>query len=493
MKFSSSTAVCFIFFSLLACTKSKDKNDQNHSNNLSQFSVNVLERTPATALIQWDSSLNKLNTESVKYRVILENNIVDDNLYRLTDTIFNLQKNKTYKGKVVAYLSTGDSTFAEFSLSTYEGFLYAYTNDRGSLSRFGCFNAYPVSNAQVQPSIWRYNTGVVRTPTISNDTMFVVVDNKLQAVNANTGVNIWQGPANFNFITTVTYAAGKLYACASTGELVCMNSSNGQVLWTFRSVNSYIYLNSVPVYDNNKVFVAVTNFSYAEMHAVDAVTGQKIWTYGLRHSTTDRPLATKGVVVFSGDGMATALDQNTGNVKWTKNLESNGSQFNPIPVDDKVLVHATGALFALNLQTGNQDWIHYNFTTLKHCVTGNGMIYFCKDSSTYIPATDRSYIKCISAKDGHEIWRQGGGRVDEYHSQLVFGKDKIYSVYIADLTNSDMAMVPRIMAYNATTGKPDNTFTDFNPVAPNWYEGVRTFCVKRDGVVYYPSSHGNYQ
>lgn len=497
MKLYLSLGVYFIFFCLLACTKSKNENDDQNagkSDNLTQFVVKVLERTPETALIQWDSSFNKLNTEQVKYRVILENNIVEDKLTRLKDTIFNLQKNKTYTGKVVAYLSNGDSTFSGFNLSTYEGFLYAYTNDGFGLSRFGCFNAYPVSNTPVQPSIWRYNTGAVRTPTLSNDTMFLVADNKLQAVNAITGSNIWQGPANISFITTATYAGGKLYACAGTGELVCLNSSNGQVLWTYRSANSYVNFNSVPVCDNNKVFVAVTNLSNAELHAVDAVTGQKIWIYSFRATISPRPLAAKGVVVLSGDGQATAVDQNTGNIKWTKNLASGGNQFNPIGVDDKVLVHASGALFALNLQTGNEVWIHYNFTSLSHCVTGNGMIYFCKDSATYLSQgySDRRYLKCISAKDGHEIWRQGG-RVDEYHSQLVFGKDKIYSVYISDLTSSDMSMVPRIMAYNATTGEPDNNFTSFNPVAANWYEGVQTFCVKRDGVVYYPSSHGNYQ
>jgi outer membrane protein assembly factor BamB len=501
MKLSLSIGVYFIFFCLLACTKSKNEHDDQNagkSDNLTQFVVKVLERTPETALIQWDSSLNKLNTGQVKYRVILDGNMVEDNLTRLTDTLFNLQKNKTYAGKVVAYLSTGESTFSEFNLSTYEGFLYAYTNDRSGLSRFGCFNAYPVSNAPVQPSIWRNNTGDVRTPTLSNDTMFLVVDNKLQAVNANTGINIWQGPANISFITTATYARGKLYACASTGELVCLNSSNGQVLWTFRSANTYVNLNSVPVCDNNKVFVAVTNFTNAEMNAVDAVTGQKIWTYNFRTTICQRPVAAKGVVVFSSGwhGQVFAVDQNTGDLKWTKkDLATVGEdQFNPIPVDDKVLVHTSGALYALNLQTGNEDWIHYNFTRLTHCVTGNGMIYFCKDSSTYIyQGTDRSYIKCISAKDGHEIWRQGG-RAEEHHSQLVFGKDKIYSVYISRLRGgSDLETTPRIVAYNATTGKPDNNFTNFNPVSANRYESVYTFCVKRDGVVYYPSSHGNYQ
>jgi outer membrane protein assembly factor BamB len=496
MKLNISTAVYIILFCLAACSKSKNEHDDQgpeNSVNLTPFSVKVLERTPLNAILQWDSCINKLNSEPVKYRVILENKIVKDSLTRLTDTLLNLEKNRTYTGKVVAYISTGDTTFSDFNLSTYDGQLFAYTNDGFSTSRFGCFNLYPIPRIQTQPSIWRYATGSVRTPTLSNDTMFLVVDNKLQAVNANTGVNIWQGPATISFITTATYSAGKLYACANTGELVCLNSSNGQVLWTYRSPLSYLNFNSVPVVDNNIVIVGIVNFSHGEMHAVDALTGQKIWLYAMNTSICQRPLAVNGVVVISSGiaGRIFALSASTGKLIWEKaNLSSVGrDSFEPVYIDGKVLAHTYGPLYALDLKTGTTIWeYNSNGRSLSNCVTGNGMVYFCKDSigPIYSGYSDRTLLKCISAKDGHEIWSQGGTMESEYYSHPVFAKDKVYCIY----KNGFSA---RLMAYNATTGARDIPISNSSPVPAILYEELYNFCIKRDGINYYPSSHGNYQ
>ncbi|OQP40771.1 hypothetical protein A4H97_14225 [Niastella yeongjuensis] len=499
MKLPLPIAVIVVLSCFLACSKSKnDQNDQNgQSGNFTSFTVKVLERNPETALLQWDTAFYKVNSKPVLYRVILENTIVADSLYKLTTTIYNLQKNKTYKGKVVAYTDARDTTFAEFNIDSYEGFLYAYTGGATSslTPLFGCYNTYPVTKAITpQPYIWRISAGEMQSPTLSGDTVFLVSDRKLLAVNATTGNSIWQSTASYSLLTSATYAAGRLYACDLNGLLVCFNSSNGQVLWTYKSATTYVKFDAIPVVDNNKVFVSFID--NGAIDAVDATSGQNIWTATNKYSIgCKRVLATQGVVVFNSgaNGQVTALDENTGNIKWTKNgLATGDNRFNPVTVDDKVLVNSGGgALYALNLQTGTQAWIHYNFTPLSDCVAGNGMIYFCKDSTTY-PGSgttgDESYIKCISAKDGHEVWRHGGGKYLEVYSGLVFGKDKVYARY-----QSGPAEPETIIAYNATTGVLDTAFYFNTPISRTYPYGLKAFCLKRDGVVYYPGSHGNYR
>jgi outer membrane protein assembly factor BamB len=485
--------VSFIFIYLLGCSKTnneKDSQDLTKKENLTQFSVRVIERTPATAIIQWDSSKNKINNELVKYRIILSDIKIKDSLTRLTDTLLNLEKNKTYSGKVVAFI-TGDTSVSEFTLSTYDGQLYAYTKESSSTgpSRFGCFNAYPVTVGENQPSMWRFNADNLLTPTLVNDTIFMVSNNKLQAINATTGTNIWQGPVDIDFVTSVTYNAGRLYACSGTGTLVCLNSSTGQVLWNYTSA-TYGNFNTNPVIDNNIVFVAPANRSIGEVHAVNAITGQKIWSYGFNDGICKRPLATKGVVVIiSGvNGRAFALDANTGNLLWNKtDLGQVGLDwFNPVYVDGKVLVSTLGTICALDLKTGITKWRYESVQYAYHCVTGNEMVYFCKDT-TFSRGSYGTSIKAISAKDGHEVWSRNVGTYSTYYSNLVFAKDKIYSIY------STIGISPKIVIFNATTGEMDLRFAYSNPVTLKLYESVLDFIIKRDGVVCYPSSHGNYQ
>ncbi|MFL5744213.1 MAG: hypothetical protein ACJ751_06080, partial [Niastella sp.] len=73
------------------------------------------------------------------------------------------------------------------------------------------------------------------------------------------------------------------------------------------------------------------------------------------------------------------------------------------------------------------------------------------------------------------------------YSNLVFAKDKIYATY------RSIMLSPVIVTFNATTGKMDTKFVNNNPVTLNLYEGVLDFIVKRDGIICYPSTHGNYQ
>jgi outer membrane protein assembly factor BamB len=482
--------ICLLSSCVLACTKpNHDDSDPNSSSHLARFTVSVLERTPATAIIKWDSSKNNISSELVKYRIILDNKVVKDNLTRLTDTLTALEKGKTYTGKVVAFI-TGDTTFSEFSLSTYEGQLYAYTSDEYSLWRFGCFNAYPVPGVQNQPSMWRFNARNVIVPTLSNDTLFMVVNDKLQAVNATTGSTIWQAPVDSSFSTAVTYVAGRLYICSNTGTLVCLNSGTGQPLWSYGYGTFNTFFNSVPVVDNNMVIVSPVNHSVGEIHAVNALTGQKIWSYNINYSICDRPLATKGVVVINSGmaGLALALDESTGHLLWSKtDLGKVGmEQFDPVYVDGKVLVGTIGTVYALDLKTGAGVWQYESGNRASFCVAGNDMVYLCKDS------VDMYYgyytiVKGISAKDGHLVWSRGGEAASMYYSDLVFAKDRLYGVFKASYVTA------ALVTFSATTGSTDISFANNNPVTLNLYEGVRNFIIRRDGVVYYPSSHGNYQ
>jgi hypothetical protein len=69
-------------------------------------------------------------------------------------------------------------------------------------------------------------------------------------------------------------------------------------------------------------------------------------------------------------------------------------------------------------------------------------------------------------------------------------RDKVYSLEEYSF-NPDYNK--RIVAFNATNGNRDSFVDKNNPVPLNQYEHVFDYCVKRDGKVYYPFTHGNYE
>jgi outer membrane protein assembly factor BamB len=478
---------CCVFFLLASCSKDESTNT---TGSLQSFNVTVVERTSISAVIQWDSCVNTINNEIPKYRVILRDRVVHNNLSKLTDSLISLNKDTVYNGKVVAYISTGDTTFASFTISTYQGVVYAatYSTSNSSVSRLGCFNSYPILGVQPQPSIWRNNTPQVSSLTFSNDTLFAIMGNRLTAVNAKTGSTLWQTTTNLNYSTMATYNNGRLYACTNLG-LTAFNSSSGQVVWTYSSPAPYGPFNSTPVVDGGKVFIAITNYLQGQIHGVDVVTGTKIWSATYNNTICQKPLAANGVVVIiSGtNASATAYNSNTGAILWTKTglgASIGLDQFNPILSDGNVLVHTSASLHAFNLQTGSQVWEFgsANGNLLLECVTGNGMIYF----STQIYGTNNSDVFCINAKTGKLIWRTPSPSTLNY-SDLIFAKDRLYCL------RSYVSYFNALYTFNALTGEEDIFFVGINPITTNQFEIINALIIKRDDVVCYPSYHGNYK
>jgi alcohol dehydrogenase (cytochrome c) len=129
-----------------------------------------------------------------------------------------------------------------------------------------------------------------------------------------------------------------------------------------------------PMVYNGKIFVTG---SYSRLYAVDAKTGDKLWEYNHRLpegilpccDVINRGAALYGDLAIFGtlDGMAVALDQNTGKVVWKTTLGDYAAGVTithaPIIAKGKVLVAIAGSEFgvvgkvsALDAATGKIIW-----------------------------------------------------------------------------------------------------------------------------------------
>ena len=101
---------------LFSCTKPNDpSNPPQGISILSPFRVTVLDRTVSQASIIWTESLNLGSYDTVKYKVVINNRVVDSNLTRRYDTLRNLSGDTAYAGVVWAYTKSGDTSSATFS------------------------------------------------------------------------------------------------------------------------------------------------------------------------------------------------------------------------------------------------------------------------------------------------------------------------------------------------------------------------------------------
>jgi alcohol dehydrogenase (cytochrome c) len=151
-------------------------------------------------------------------------------------------------------------------------------------------------------------------------------------------------------------------------QITAANAGNLVSKWTYH-VSGANHLEATPLVYDGVMYVTNTN----EVHAVDARSGRRIWTWrdqGSKRDSVNRGVALLGNRVFfiTGDCRLMALDRRTGGVLWAAQYASlNDGHFAtmaPLALKDRVIVGVGG---------------------------GDGGI--------------RGFVAALSADDGHELWR----------------------------------------------------------------------------------------
>jgi len=117
------SSILYFIFSLsiigITCKKIDSRPPVVTSNILGSFTASVTNRTPNTALVSWSTPTNSNNTDTIKYRVILEGNTIANNLTANSIPLNNLVANTTYSGRVEAFTASGDTASAPFTVGIY--------------------------------------------------------------------------------------------------------------------------------------------------------------------------------------------------------------------------------------------------------------------------------------------------------------------------------------------------------------------------------------
>jgi len=131
------------------------------------------------------------------------------------------------------------------------------------------------SNGQL---LWNYSVGtagvIYSSPAIVNGVVYVGSEGgNLYALNATTGVKLWNYSTGGSIWSSPAVANGVVYVGSNDSNVYALNATSGVKLWNY-TTGSVVY--SSPAYTNGVVYVGSEG---GNLYALNANNGTKLWNY----------------------------------------------------------------------------------------------------------------------------------------------------------------------------------------------------------------------
>jgi outer membrane protein assembly factor BamB len=247
--------------------------------------------------------------------------------------------------------------------------------------------------------IWTLNVGspISAAPAYSDGLVFFGTQNpgEIYAVDASTGLIDWQyeAPPGAAVNSSAAVVNGMVISGSSDGSLLCLNESDGELLWNSHVGSGRL---SSPAVQNDTVFVSTTLGAYA----VDLSTGMVIWHFATSWPVTSCPAVADGLVFVAAENndRLFVLNEGTGQPVWIVDC---GGFLTPPAVDSSKQLVIVGSkdfsLYCLNEYTGSPNWQYTNGPNYlaDTTISANGMVYV---------GTSDGVLHCVNEDTGQEIW-----------------------------------------------------------------------------------------
>jgi outer membrane protein assembly factor BamB len=254
--------------------------------------------------------------------------------------------------------------------------------------------------------------GTIYAPVATRDGVAYVgtTGGVMNAVNTSTGKFVWTYSAGRPLHGEALPTGDALYFVCDDGFLHKLNRADGKLIWKYDLgdvavgrvvahpvVYDWDYMGPKPVIADDVVYVGSGDGS---MHAVNAVTGQRIWRFASKGKVRADALVEGQRVIFGSlDNGVYALNRATGEQLWRQETRAPVTS-TPAMIDGKVVVGNRGAgLLALNPENGEIAWRSIQWGSW---VESTAVPY---GDSFYIGASDMRRTTRYNPKDGHVIWR----------------------------------------------------------------------------------------
>jgi parallel beta-helix repeat protein len=266
----------------------------------------------------------------------------------------------------------------------------------------------------------------------------------LWALNETNGQPIWSYPVEEMPYNSPTVCEDKVFVGTQSGTFYCL-SLEGDLLWNFTcEYNPYEHgispIWSSPIIDSGKVYFLTEGGVF---YALNTTNGQVVWTYQSGSITLEQssPAIWNGVLYFgSVAGGFRAVNATDGTEIW-KFVTGGAIVDSATVVDGKVYIgSADYNFYCLNATNGMQIWKF----------TAEGPIYYspavCGDRIFFSDRTgfygESGKVYALNISDGTLIWNVSTSK--RVRTSIVAADSKIFVGSLAD--------IPRIYALNVTDG-----------------------------------------
>ncbi len=326
----------------------------------------------------------------------------------------------------------------------------------GTVYVSACATLYAVS-ANSPSLLWShlFPSGISNPPVFAYGIVYVTTnDNTLTALNATTGATLWsfQDPDG-GFKQILVGDDGEIFALVSppyNGHLLALSTSTGALLWqdTFNNdwIGSMAYANGI-VYAGTTLSFCTT-VPCGALQAFDAAKGYQIWSQSIWNFLT--PTVANGVIYVPGGGTLNAYDANVGTPLWYANVSSANIANSPVVANGTIYMGLSdGHVAAINANDGSPKWQYLTGGNVQSSpLVVNGVVY---------AGSGDTYAYALDANAGTLLW----------HTATAAGISSSPALASAHLAVKSPSMVARA----APGGEPATqtiTISDSGLLSTNW-------------------------
>lgn len=243
-----------------------------------------------------------------------------------------------------------------------------YTLDgEARVSAFEVNSGRQVWSVDLNPHNKRDKVGFGGGLALSDGKLYVTSGYRfLMALDAATGAEIWKKPVDTQMHAAPVVDATHIFATDVGNQIFAFDKSNGAMIWTYQAIAEPARLlkTSAPVVSGDVVYAP---FSSGELVALTTSAGDVIWQQVLAQSSrtnalseirdiSGRPVLADGILyAASHSGVFQATDARTGTAKWKIDADSVNTPW--VAGDVVFLLNLQGELLCVSRESGQIYWI----------------------------------------------------------------------------------------------------------------------------------------
>ncbi|HME55349.1 MAG TPA: PQQ-binding-like beta-propeller repeat protein [Candidatus Lokiarchaeia archaeon] len=266
----------------------------------------------------------------------------------------------------------------------------------GALNHTGVASTTPVEGTG---PTWSFKTGapMYASPAVVGGRVYACSsDGKIYCLNSSTGELVWSySTTSMSGIpSSPAIADGRVYIGSLDNKTYCFNAFTGALIWSFTTGKEI--RDSSPAISGGRVYIGSWD---RNTYCLNATTGSRIWNYTFGHPIDASPAISRGRL-YIGDiyNETCCLNASTGKLIWSFNEGCEPGTSPMITSNDRAYIPSgNGSICCLNASTGKSSWSYPFFLGVSTTpTTANGMVYIEEvwDNRTYF----------LNATTGVEAW-----------------------------------------------------------------------------------------